>query len=129
MKRLAVNLFAVLVAVIWLTPGGNAPTRMVAAESATARPRERRGERIAVPAGDPTLFFADGHYYVFSSGPGLPFYRSSDLVTWQFEGNGPVVEPGHDALQPRSPPRRGSASDRRCLHRLARWLLTPVRVL
>lgn len=36
-----------------------------------------------VPAGDPTLFFAEGYYYVFSSGRGLPFYRSRDLVTWR----------------------------------------------
>ena len=39
-----------------------------------------------VPAGDPTLFFAEGLYYVFSSGPGAPFFRSRDLVTWQPAG-------------------------------------------
>ncbi len=40
-------------------------------------------DHTPVPAGDPTLFFAEGYFYVFSSGPGLPFYRSSDLVMWQ----------------------------------------------
>jgi len=36
-----------------------------------------------VPAGDPTLFFAEGSYYIFSSGPGAPILCSSDLFTWE----------------------------------------------
>ena len=36
-----------------------------------------------VPAGDPTLFYVEGNYYVFSSGPGAPIFRSPDLFTWK----------------------------------------------
>jgi arabinan endo-1,5-alpha-L-arabinosidase len=39
-----------------------------------------------VPAGDPTLSFAEGAYHLFSSGRGLPVFRSKDLVTWQPAG-------------------------------------------
>lgn len=39
-----------------------------------------------VPAADPTLFFAEGNYYVFSTGLGLPLFRSADLVTWTSQG-------------------------------------------
>jgi len=39
-----------------------------------------------VPAGDPTLAFENGEYFLFSSGPGAPIFRSRDLVTWRPAG-------------------------------------------
>ena len=45
-----------------------------------SQPLEFSGDYYAVH--DPTMIEADGKYYIFSTGPGLPIRCSDDLVSW-----------------------------------------------
>jgi hypothetical protein len=47
---------------------------------------QQRDGGEGVYAGDPTLFYDGGHYYVFSSGERGPFWVSEDLYTWRSGG-------------------------------------------
>jgi arabinan endo-1,5-alpha-L-arabinosidase len=69
-----------------LTARGLAVGGLLCLALAGASPGQVLEDGRPVPAGDPTLFFADGFYYVFSSGPGAPIFRSSDLATWRPAG-------------------------------------------
>lgn len=42
---------------------------------------------------DPVMIKADGYYYVFSTGPGITYYRSKDMTNWELVGRAFKDEP------------------------------------
>lgn len=42
---------------------------------------------------DPVMIKADGYYYVFSTGPGITYYRSKDMDNWELVGRAFKDEP------------------------------------
>lgn len=49
-------------------------------------PRSAAAQEAVTPVHDPCLIKADGVYYVFSTGPGIPIRRSKDLTHWEAAG-------------------------------------------
>lgn len=67
----------------------SAPTAVAApvvAPAPAARPAASNPAGDVVGVTDPSVIAQRGAYYVFSSGPGIPIRRSTDLVHWQQVG-------------------------------------------
>jgi arabinan endo-1,5-alpha-L-arabinosidase len=82
-----------------ITGQGVEPDVALADDTPPQQALERAIELLRVPSGrvaaptdpvyfthDPTIAEADGTYYVFSTGPGIPIRRSKDLVHWEHAG-------------------------------------------
>lgn len=67
---------------------------LISAQNSPTPPAPGPGSNAVRPVHDPCIIKQGSAYYVFSTGPGIPMRRSTDLVHWEaagrvFEGAGP----------------------------------------